>query len=272
MTETKANANVKIHVLADETLGGIKREYVEVDRKAEVGEKIITVESCKEFEVGEVFTVTERNRWYDGTGISVYETGIGLYHHEYRALKPTDIVHIDGQRYEMADRKAKVGEKVITITKCDIYSKGEIGTVGYQSPPRYIYVRFETRAVAWRVRHEDYRVLVRLDKCEKTFENKNSGYKEMKNLIHNDLGITRQDIQEMISVAVSNEVQKLFESGKLDIIVGVKIDSLIEEGFRDGGRLLYGFKERVSQTVSDEVGKRIANVLNINVELKEERN
>ena len=76
----------------------------------------------------------------------------------------------------------------------------------------------------------------------------------------------------MISVAVSNEVQKLFESGKLDIIVGAKIDSLIEEGFRDGGRLLYGFKERVSQTVSDEVGKRIANVLNINVELKEERN
>lgn len=265
-------SNVNIHVLADETLGGIKREYIEVDRKAEVGEKIITVESCKEFEVGEVFTVTERNRWYDGTGISVYETGIGLYHHEYRALKPTDIVHIDGQRYEMADRKAKVGEKVITITKCDIYCKGEIGTVGYQSPPRYIYVRFETRAVAWRVPHEDYRVLVPLDKCEKTFENKNSGYKEIKNLIHNDLGITRQDIQEMISVAVSNEVQKLFESGKLDIIVGAKIDSLIEEGFRDGGRLLYGFKDRVSQTVSDEVGKRIAKVLNINVELKEERN
>lgn len=62
MTEIKANSNVKIHVLADETLGSIKREYVEVDRKAEVGEKIITVESCKEFEVGEVFTVTERNR------------------------------------------------------------------------------------------------------------------------------------------------------------------------------------------------------------------
>uniref|UniRef100_UPI001115F966 hypothetical protein n=1 Tax=Salmonella enterica TaxID=28901 RepID=UPI001115F966 len=187
-------------------------------------------------------------------------------------LEPTDIIHINGFRYEMINRKAEVGEKIISITKCDIYSKGEIGTVGYQSPPRYIYVRFETRAVAWRVPHEDYRVLVPLDKCEKTFEDKNSGYKEIKNLIHNDLGITRQDIQEMISVAVSNEVQKLFESGKLDIIVGAKIDSLIEEGFRDGGRLLYGFKERVSQTVSDEVGKRIANVLNINVELKEERN
>lgn len=35
-----------------------------------------------------------------------------------------------------------------------------------------------------------------------------------------------------------------------------------------GGRLLYDFKERVSQTVSNEVGKRIANNLNISVELK----
>ncbi|NUJ17446.1 hypothetical protein FKN04_12760 [Bacillus glycinifermentans] len=33
--------NEKIHVLADESLGGIKREYVEVDRKAEVGDLIV---------------------------------------------------------------------------------------------------------------------------------------------------------------------------------------------------------------------------------------
>ncbi|MGX9951630.1 hypothetical protein ACS9SB_0016570 [Bacillus subtilis] len=271
MTKT----NEKIHVLVDEKLGGIKREYMEIDRKAEVGEKIVIVEKadCDDwYENGAIFTV---NR--DRPGKSHIESDTArcggnnngfILREEYHVLEPTDIVHIDGQRYEMADRKAKVGEKVITITKCDIYSKGEIGTVGYQSPPRYIYVRFETRAVAWRVPHEDYLVLVPLEKCEKTFENKNSGYKEIKNLIHNDLGITRQDIQEMISVAVSNEVQKLFESGKLDIIVGAKIDSLIEEGFRDGGRLLYGFKERVSQTVSDEVGKRIANVLNIKVEVR----
>ncbi|KIN51249.1 hypothetical protein B4073_1773 [Bacillus subtilis] len=272
-------SNVNIHVLADETLGGIKREYIEVDRKAEVGERIIIVKAdCQsEYRNGDMafvsrFVKDDSRLGYYVESILANGQSIALYDREYRVLKPTDIVHIDGQRYEMADRKAKVGEKVITITKCDIYCKGEIGTVGYQSPPRYIYVRFETRAVAWRVPHEDYRVLVPLDKCEKTFENKNSGYKEIKNLIHNDLGITRQDIQEMISVAVSNEVQKLFESGKLDIIVGAKIDSLIEEGFRDGGRLLYGFKDRVSQTVSDEVGKRIAKVLNINVELKEERN
>ncbi|QBG55618.1 hypothetical protein D2M30_2260 [Bacillus amyloliquefaciens] len=63
------------------------------------------------------------------------------------------------------------------------------------------------------------------------------------------------------------------ESGKLDRIARAKIESLIEKGFENGGQLLYGFKERVSQfSVSDEVGKRIANVLKINVELKEGNN
>ncbi|MCY8997892.1 hypothetical protein [Bacillus inaquosorum] len=262
MTKT----NEKIHVLADEKLGGIKREFMEIDRKAEAGEKIILRDD------DEIGTFLRSDSSFVYLDLSGYRNGVACDPACCRVLEPTNIVHIDGQCYEMVDRKAKVGEKFISITKCDIYSKGEIGIVGYQSPPHYIYVRFETRAATWRVPHEDYLVLVPLDKCEKTFENKNSRYKEIKNLIHNDLGITRQDIQEMISVAVSNEVQKVFESGKLDRIVGAKVDSLIEEGFREGGRLLYGFKERVSQTVSDEVGKRIANVLNINVELKGERN
>lgn len=44
MTEIKANSTVMIHVLADETLSSIKREYVEVDRKTEISEKIIIVD------------------------------------------------------------------------------------------------------------------------------------------------------------------------------------------------------------------------------------
>lgn len=172
-------------------------------------------------------------------------------------LEPTGIVHIDGQPYQLTDRKAGVGEKIFTtqtqfgrlpvgkvLTVTDVFDNGSIGEIGVGI-----------------VEQTDYRLLVPLDQCEKTFENKNSEYKEIINLIHNDLGITRQDIQEMISVAVSNEVQKLFESGKLDIIVGAKIDSLIEEGFRDGGRLL-------SETVLDEVGKHIASVLHIKVEVR----
>ena len=169
MTKT----NEKIHVLVDEKLGGIKREYIEIDRKAEVGEKIVIVEKadCDDwYENGAIFTVDR-----DFPGKKHVESNAArcdgningfILREEYRVLEPTDIVHIDVQRYEMVDRKAKVGEKIISITKSDIYSKGEIGTVGYQSPPRYNYVRFETRAATWRVPHEDYHVLVPLDKCE----------------------------------------------------------------------------------------------------------
>ncbi len=60
MAKEIVNANAKIHVLADETLGGIKREYVEVDRKAEVGDKIVIVDRnsrSESYENGEIFTV-----------------------------------------------------------------------------------------------------------------------------------------------------------------------------------------------------------------------
>ncbi|PAC78560.1 hypothetical protein [Bacillus velezensis] len=126
MTET----NAKIHVLADETLGGIKREYVEVDRKAEVGEKIVIVaqgDNEEGYKNGDVLTVDREYRPEDGDvesdGASSGMNCSGLiYREEYRVLEPTDIVHIDGpngtaQRYELTDRKAEVGEKVIHVTE-----------------------------------------------------------------------------------------------------------------------------------------------------------
>ncbi|MBR0007827.1 hypothetical protein [Bacillus subtilis] len=270
MTKT----NEKIHVLVDEKLGGIKREYMEIDRKAEVGEKIVIVEKadCDDwYENGAIFTV---NR--DRPGKSHIESDAArcggnnngfILREEYHVLEPTDIVHIDGQRYEMVDRNAEVCEKVIVVRPDEViggaHDAGRVGRVKARLSDGDVSV--ETIGMMF---GEEYRVLVPLDKHQKMHKNKNSGYKDMKNFIHNELGITRQDIQEMISAAVSNEVQKMFESGKLDRIAGAKIGKLIEEGFRDRGRLLYGFKERVSQIVSDEVGKRIANNLNISVELK----
>lgn len=62
-------ASPKIHVLADETLGGVMREY------------------------------EETNHGYGGVV----------------SIKPTHIVHIDGTRYRMVDRKAAVGERVIIV-------------------------------------------------------------------------------------------------------------------------------------------------------------
>ncbi|MCY8958225.1 hypothetical protein [Bacillus atrophaeus] len=272
MTETNANANVKSHVLAEETLGGIKCEYVEVDRKAKVSEKIVIVDADVQneepYDNGDIFKVEKK---YGLSETARTKCNRFILDTEYRVLEPTDIVHINGQRYKMVDRKAEVGEKVIHMyeSKSDGIARKTIKVDATSVEVDPFVHNGGVRSV---FAHGYYRVLVPLDEHKNTIENKNSAYKELKNLIHNELGISRQDVQEMISTAVSNEVKKMSETGDFYRIASTKIDSLIEEGFGDGGRLLYDFKERVSHTVSDEVGKRIANNLNINVELKGEKN
>lgn len=114
---TQNNASASIHVLADETLGGIKREYVEVDRKAEVGEKIVIVES-ESFPKGFIGTVDEFDDYFDDGSFDLieqyeWESFVDAEADVYRVLEPTDIVHIGTQRYELTDRKAEVGEMVI---------------------------------------------------------------------------------------------------------------------------------------------------------------
>ncbi|MBM7029858.1 hypothetical protein [Bacillus velezensis] len=142
MAKDIVNANAKIHVLADETLGGIKREYVEVDRKAEVGEKIVIVEKAdfeEEYENGDVFKVDREYRPEDGyvesDAASSDDNCNGLIcRHEYHVLEPTDIVHIDGQRYEMVDREGEVGEKIIVVRPDEgLGNDKEAGIVGIVS-------------------------------------------------------------------------------------------------------------------------------------------
>ncbi|MCI4129444.1 hypothetical protein [Bacillus haynesii] len=120
MTKT----NEKIHVLADESLGGIKREYVEVDREAEVGERIIVVEAdCQsEYRNGDMaivsrFVKDDSRFGYYAESILANGQSIALYDREYNVLEPTNVVHIDGpdgtERYEMVDRPPEIGGKVL---------------------------------------------------------------------------------------------------------------------------------------------------------------
>ncbi|WP_410553490.1 hypothetical protein [Bacillus paralicheniformis] len=111
MTKT----NEKIHVLADESLGGIKREYVEVDRQAEGGEKIVIVDAILSFgkyHNGDIFDVATKRSASVRTAC-----GKCIYDEEYNVLEPTNIVHIDGpdgtERYEMVDRPPEIGGKVL---------------------------------------------------------------------------------------------------------------------------------------------------------------
>ncbi|MDH2332481.1 hypothetical protein [Paenibacillus polymyxa] len=117
-----------ITVLPDESLGGIEREYREVKRKANVGERVkiddITYAGDPEspaYVVGETFIV----KGFDGCDPTIdrkFNDGSAVFldEEEYVVLEPTDIVHlpvngcISGtERLRMVDRKATVGERVI---------------------------------------------------------------------------------------------------------------------------------------------------------------
>jgi hypothetical protein len=69
------------------------KSYVEVDRKAAVGDKIIIIladTASGLYEEGDILTVTDSDRWDSGEGISVKEHGMGLFHHEYKVLEPVE--------------------------------------------------------------------------------------------------------------------------------------------------------------------------------------
>jgi hypothetical protein len=111
----------KIHVLPDENLGGVLREYAEVpDRKADVGDYVIRNDIIRK--------VTGRSDICEGVEFEPYlnegevDETIGWADGYYKTLEPTDIVHIDGVRYRLVDRKAKVDEKVIVV---EAYINGE---------------------------------------------------------------------------------------------------------------------------------------------------
>ncbi|WP_340968144.1 hypothetical protein [Bacillus sp. PPSBB_11] len=123
-----------MHVLKDEKLG-VDREYVAVDRNAEVGEKIVIVEKSDRqdpYNEGDVFTVDVLSESDDCVrsvaAISNYSEKGTIFHTEYHVLEPTDIVHIDGERYRLEERKAEVGEKII-VTESRGIPLGLISTV-----------------------------------------------------------------------------------------------------------------------------------------------
>lgn len=170
MTKT----NEKIHVLADESLGGIKREYVEVDRKAKEGEKIVIVDAyigarvyknedvlyvnklCTEWE-GDVFSEDAVVAGYNPEGLVEY--------HEYHVLEPTNVVHIDGERYEMVDRKAEVDEKIVIIAPDDdLAVNGDLGKIATVTEV-FNEEDIDASPMGW-VKRSEYRVLVPVESTE----------------------------------------------------------------------------------------------------------
>jgi len=114
----------RTHLIADPTLGGLQREYVETDRKADVGDYVV-VQSCREIpEInGRIGKCTNNGEFSDGSiDVDIPSEQYGEFsfldgvYDVSITLDPTDIVRVEGARYKLVDRKAEVGEKVV-ITK-----------------------------------------------------------------------------------------------------------------------------------------------------------
>ncbi len=150
MTEEKRT----IHVLKDEKLG-VDREYVAVDRAANVGEMIVIVEP--ENTSGDVANAGHYGLIIEDDSVKnaliadfkgfdnhfVLDDGIqrvGEAGNYYHVLEPTDIVHIDGERYRLEDRKAEVGERVFYVNKENGKSDG-IDTIVTSAGVDIVYVR-----------------------------------------------------------------------------------------------------------------------------------
>ncbi|WP_404303562.1 hypothetical protein [Paenibacillus sp. DP01] len=156
-----------ITVLPDVSLGGIEREYREVNRKASTGERVKIVNpiaSFGDYKEGDVLAVYNT----ECVGVHTVETAGGwggdghiyVFDEEYAVLEPTNVVQIAGERLRMVDRKATVGERVIIISSdktksvgCAFRHKiGEAGDVDSRLPDRPL-------VNGWYILDGDYRVL-----------------------------------------------------------------------------------------------------------------
>nr|MDF9458043.1 hypothetical protein [Bacillus pumilus] len=170
MTEEKRTK----HVLKDEKLG-IDREYVAVDRNAKVGETIVVTKA--EYVEGEIYEIGHYGKVYNAHGDGVVSVdfngfdnsfvdddgewivgdGVSAYH----VLEPTDIFHIDGERYRLEERKAEVGEKVIYVNNENGESDGVVAVVsdvGLSSVDVIEYEDYDGETMCG-FSHDAYRVL-----------------------------------------------------------------------------------------------------------------
>lgn len=119
------------HLIEDKSIGGVKREYVETDRKANVGDYVLI--SNFRGEVAQQIRKVSKLSIFKGdfrVDKPVYgEKYIDADVDEYYVLEPTNIVQIGGTRYQLSERKANVGEKVLAVNNAGDYLIGDVLTV-----------------------------------------------------------------------------------------------------------------------------------------------
>jgi len=113
----------KTHLIADPTLGGLKREYIETGSFADYGDFVVPSfdKSHGYFTDNKLYEVIDADRNGEVTLIDDNGDEHILSFVNYKNVEPTDIVVVPEEykdysaekRYRLVDRKARVGEKVL---------------------------------------------------------------------------------------------------------------------------------------------------------------
>lgn len=220
------------HILSDESLGGIKHEYVEVMRKAEVGDKVIVVSVVQSnglYKVGDILIVKkyveEDVNSFEGIEVEISGviTGYFLFPEEYRVLEPTDVVHIDGERYRLVDRKAKAGERVIIVNEkdwdADFYENGEVFSVDSSEND----LTFTECGVT--LFNDEYRVL---EPVEEEKEEKLDVYDLLANLSNRVHKLEKEAERQNASTKEQKDCEKRIDVHEVKCLIG-HIDHLFDE-------------------------------------------
>jgi uncharacterized protein (DUF2164 family) len=92
-----------------------------------------------------------------------------------------------------------------------------------------------------------------------------SNYQEVKNYLHNELGVTKEYVHELVKELVQDEVGKVLNSGyihdSIDKSVGYRVGNVYGRGFGNS------FENNVRGIIAKEVGRRV--VENLNIEVKQ---
>lgn len=97
---------------------------------------------------------------------------------------------------------------------------------------------------------------------------KHTNYKEVKNHIHNTLGITKEDIQYMIQQTVSEQLGILLRSEELHHRIQHHIETKVNDVLGRGYSKREQLVEKVEDTVRREIASRLTGLLEISIQVK----
>lgn len=90
-----------------------------------------------------------------------------------------------------------------------------------------------------------------------------SNYQEVKNYLHNDLGITKDYVQDILKEMIVEEVRKLVNSGCIERAIENDVSNRVGTTFGRG--LGSNFESNVRGIIAKEVGRKLVENMNISV-------